>query len=98
MIENQPGNISRSELEHQLGYTGDHLTRIIHKYTGMNFIQYAQMFSLLEAERLLTETTMSVSDICMLLGYSNRTYFYQIFKEKYGLPPKEWRIQIRSKN
>ena len=52
----------------------------------MNFIQYAQMFSLLEAERLLTETTMSVSDICMLLGYSNRTYFYQIFKEKYGLP------------
>ena len=98
IIESHHGNISRSELEHQLGYTGDHLTRIIHKYTGMNFIQYAQKFSLLEAERLLTETTMSVSDICMLLGYSNRTYFYQIFKGKYGLSPKEWRMQIRPKD
>lgn len=47
IIESHHGNISRSELEHQLGYTGDHLTRIIHKYTGMNFIQYAQKFSLL---------------------------------------------------
>lgn len=91
IIEEHNGNISRTELERQMGYTGDHLTRIIHRYTGMNFVEYCQKFSLLEAERLLTETTMNIGDICLLLGYTNRTHFNKIFKKKYGVSPKIWR-------
>lgn len=91
VIESFHGNLKRSELEHRLGYNGDYLTRIIQKYAGMNFVQYAQSFSLKEAEHLLSETTISIGDICIMLGYNNRTHFNKLFKAKYGMPPKEWR-------
>lgn len=91
ILESFHGNIPRSELERRLRYNGDYLARVIRKYKGMNFVQYAQSFSLKEAERFLSETTTNIGDICMMLGYNNRTHFNKLFKEKFGVPPKEWR-------
>lgn len=91
LIEECHGNLSRTDLEYRLGYNGDYLTRIIRQYTGMNFVEYAQSFSMKEAEHLLSETDKSIGDICLSLGYVNRTHFNNIFKKKYGLSPKEYR-------
>lgn len=91
LIDGCHGNLSRTDLEYRLGYNGDYLTRIIRQYTGMNFVEYAQSFSMKEAEHLLSETDKSIGDICLSLGYVNRTHFNNIFKKKYGLSPKEYR-------
>jgi len=42
---------------------------------------------------LLRDTDDTVAEIMQILGYSNRTYFYRIFRQKYGLTPKEYREQ-----
>lgn len=91
-IEESNGTISRGELENKLGYSGDYLTKIIHKFTGLNFVEYCQHFSLTEAERLLSDTTLNIETICLKLGYNNRTHFYNIFKKKYGMTPKQYRM------
>lgn len=63
----------------------------IKKYTGMSLLEYGQTIFLKEAEQLLTKTERKISEIIKELGFSNRTYFYRIFKERYGITPNEYR-------
>lgn len=95
-LESNNGNVSRTALEKHIGYNGDYLTRIIKEFTGMNFIEYTQEFSLQEAKRRLLTTNETIGDISLSLGYSNRTYFNKLFKKKYGMPPKKFRIKNTS--
>ncbi|AWB66001.1 AraC family transcriptional regulator [Saccharobesus litoralis] len=44
---------------------------------------------------LLNETYTSITDLAFELGFSNSQYFSRCFKEKYGLPPKQWLKQQR---
>ena len=39
----------------------------------------------------LDETNDSIGNICLSLGYSNRSFFNKIFINKYGLSPSEYR-------
>lgn len=90
-IEENNGRISRSELESALNYSGDYLNRIVNKYAGMCLFDYSMTFCLKKAEYYLTNTTESISSIANMLHFSNRTHFYQLFKDKYGMTPKEYR-------
>lgn len=96
LIEESHGTIRRSELEKAVGYTGDYLTRIIRHFTGWNFVEYCQYFSIKEAERLLRETTLTVNEISLFLGYNNRTHFNNLFKRDYGVSPKIYRQKCNS--
>lgn len=90
-LEGNDGRFSREEMEESLGYSSNYLNRIVKKYTGMNLIKFGQAFCLKKAGDLLDTTDMSISEIIDFLGFSNRHYFYNIFKEKYGITPKEYR-------
>lgn len=90
-IEEHMGNITRTELETLLGYNGDYLTRIIKHFTGKNFVEYSKEFSIREAEKRLLETHDSIGQICIDLGYTNRTYFNKLFQKKYGMTPRDYR-------
>ena len=47
-----------------------------------------------KAVQLLVETKLSVSNIIAGVGYDNASYFFRIFKERYGMSPKEYRSGI----
>lgn len=85
------GRISRHQLENQLNYSGVYLNMIVKKYTNMTISQYRNMFAMQRASYLLLNTTKTISEICIELQFSDRTYFYKIFKERYGVTPKEYR-------
>ncbi|MFW2551437.1 helix-turn-helix domain-containing protein [Klebsiella pneumoniae] len=48
-----------------------------------------------KAEKLLTTTDISISEIMKELGFTNSTHFYKLFKEKYGTTPKKYRDNKR---
>ena len=54
-------------------------------------------FCLKKAAQCLIETDESISSIAAGLKFTNRTHFYALFKEKYGVTPKEYR-QIHSQD
>lgn len=83
--------MSRSELERLLNYSGDYLNRIVNKYAGMCLYDYGMTFCLKKAAKYLTETNESIGAIANRLQFTNRTHFYSLFKEKYGVTPKEYR-------
>lgn len=91
LLEDTYGRISRSDLEKSLNYSGDYINHIVNKYTGNNLFHYRMKFCLEEVAKQLTETTLPVFDIAQSLGFTNRTHFYNLFKEKYGMTPKEYR-------
>lgn len=87
------GRVDYGELEAMMHYTGDYLNRIIRRKCGMSLVELGRSISLEEAAGLLRKTELSVSEIMNTLGYANRTYFYRIFHEKYGMTPREYRNQ-----
>jgi AraC-like DNA-binding protein len=91
LFEESNGRMSRGELEQQLNYSGDYLNRIVNKYSGMCLFDYGMNFCLKKAAQYLTETNESINTIATRLNFSNRTHFYNLFKEKYGVTPKEYR-------
>lgn len=91
LLEMNHGKIKREKLSELLNYNDDYLNRIVKKFTGMTLNEYKQIFCLNESKRLLLESDKSISEIIQLLGFSNRSYFYRMFSQKYRMTPKEYR-------
>lgn len=95
ILEERNGRISREELASVLNYDAHYLNRIVNQSIGMSLLEYGRFFLLREAARLLIQTDDNISSVMDQLGVSNRSFFYRIFKEQYGLTPNEYRKQIR---
>jgi AraC-like DNA-binding protein/mannose-6-phosphate isomerase-like protein (cupin superfamily) len=91
-IDEQKRRITRNELAQVLHYNGDYINRIFRKFTGESLRHYCQKVYMAEAARLLLETKLSAQFISSQIGFENRTQFYKIFKEQYGINPHEYRL------
>lgn len=61
------------------------------KTTGVNFLKYLTSYRVERAKELLQTTQMRVGEICEKVGYSNRSYFCQIFRNQCGMSPIQYR-------
>lgn len=93
LFEDTHGRLSRAELAAKLHYNGSYLNDIVQRYTGLCLFDYGMTFCFKRTEYLLLNTDLSVSEIAMQLKFTNRTHFYKLFREKYGMTPREWRKQ-----
>ena len=69
--------------------------RIFRAYTGKTPIGFLNDFRLSQAEHLLRTTSLSIVSICQACGFSGQSYFGEMFKEKYGIPPARFRKEHR---
>lgn len=94
VLEYIDGNFINGTLEEiakQTGYSTYYLSRLLKAQTGKNFKNLLQNRKLQQASFLLSNTTMSIDQVIANIGYENTSYFYHIFKDKYGLSPSEYR-------
>jgi AraC family transcriptional regulator, regulatory protein of adaptative response / DNA-3-methyladenine glycosylase II len=75
----------------RLGVTARHLRRVFQEEFGVPPIAFAQTQRLLMAKRLLTDTSLSVTDIAFTAGFNSLRRFDALFKERYRLSPREMR-------
>ncbi|QVY66154.1 AraC family transcriptional regulator [Polaribacter sp. Q13] len=61
------------------------------KRTGQSFTQYLQEYRLGVVTKLLTETNMSINEICYLAGFNSLSNFNRVFKRKHKISPKEFK-------
>ncbi len=83
-----------TDLANELHYDLYQLSRQIKKLTGHNYTELLQEKRLQKAAFLLETTQIPINDICMDVGYNNFSYFYRLFKEKYGVTPRAYRKSI----
>lgn len=90
-VETQYKDGSLSELADMMGYNIYWLSREIKKRTGKTYKELVQTKRMNQAAYMLTNSRISVAEIIRMVGYDNSSYFYRIFKERFGVSPKEFR-------
>ncbi len=79
------------DLAASLGVSDRHLRRVTEAELGVSPIELAQTQRLLLAKRLLTETSMSQTDIAFASGFGSVRRFNALFKSRYGFCPRALR-------
>lgn len=90
-IDENFANATLSELANNLHIPTYTLSKHIKNETGYTFKELLQEKRLVKARELLESTNLPISSIVEQVGYDNISYFYRIFKKKYGYTPKKFR-------
>ena len=64
------------------------------KNTNMSPIEYLNRYRLTIAAKLLKTENSSIAEIAKKAGIENQFYFSKIFKDKYGMPPTQYRSTV----
>lgn len=78
-------------------YSPSLISQKIKQDYNMNFVDILQEIKLREASSLLISTNSSIEQIIDEIGYTNKTHFYDLFKEKYSLTPSKYRKMYKQK-
>ena len=96
-IEQKYRTATLTELCEQLHLPMHMLSRMIKKNTGFNFKELLQRKRLNKAVELMCDTKLSINDIISAVGYENNSYFHRVFKERYDMTPRAFRVQNQKK-
>lgn len=94
---NLSSNLTVKRVAYEIGLSADYLTRLFKKELGVNIITYINEKRISTSIKLLENTNLSIEEIGDLIGLSNTSYFYILFKKKIGISPKQYRNSIKSK-
>lgn len=94
--ENLGQDISRAEVADIVHLNEEYFSKMFHKYAGCTFKEYVMAERMLQAQRLLKHSRLSVSLIASKVGYDNFSYFSKAFKKATGLTPQEYRKEHSS--
>lgn len=83
--------INISVLASELGLTRAHFTSIFTKKTGQSPYDYLLSVRMERAAQLLTNMSLSVSEVAYSVGFSGIERFSEIFKKRYGDSPSAYR-------
>ena len=81
----EDGGLER--LAARLGVTSRHVRRIFERSFGVTPVEYAQTQRLLLAKRLLTDTTLPVTEVALASGFRSVRRFNALWKERYRMAP-----------
>ncbi|MFL9845634.1 helix-turn-helix domain-containing protein [Flavobacterium rhizosphaerae] len=89
--------LSKDELVKLSGLNEVKLRRIFTQVFGKGLYTYYNHLRVQEAARLLKHDELSVSEVGYQLGFSNLSYFGRLFEKYFGLKPKKWQNENRTK-
>lgn len=94
VIKNEFMNdIGLDEIAEKVCLTSSYVSFIFKKETGYNLVKYLTDYRMKKAKEMLEESNMKIVDIGRACGYSNQPYFNKLFKNYYGVTPKQYREQ-----
>ncbi len=83
-------DISLEDMAEQVNISPQYFSKLIKKTTGFNFIDWLSMLRVKKAKELLTNSNLTVKEVCFMVGYKDPNYFSRIFKKRIGITPSEY--------
>ena len=93
--ENIKNDLSLKKMCADLGYSYHYISGIFKKNFGMNFSAYVNQIRLDEAVKLLKYTNKTSGEIANECEFSTIRIFNIIFKNHFGITPREYRKKYR---
>ena len=94
---NFSSNLTVKKVALEVNLSPDYLTRLFKKELGVTVITYINQKRIYRSLKLLKTTNLSIEEIGDLIGLSNTSYFYTLFKREIGISPKQYRNGLKSK-
>ncbi len=86
--------LTRADLARQFNYSERQVTRILQERTGMSFARFLSQTRMEYIANTLTTTDKPVRDIVEASGYVYCSHFYELFHERFGMSPSDYRTQL----
>ena len=74
----------------EVGLSRAQLHRKIKEFTGVSTAKFVRNLRMEQAERLLREGKVNITQVAYSVGFSDQTYFSTVFKQYYGVKPSEY--------
>ena len=86
--------MSTALLAHRLGFSRAYFSTFFKKSTGVSVSDYLLMCRINRAKLLMSENSLSVSEIAERVGFSEVSSFIRAFRRKEGITPLQYRKKI----
>ncbi|WP_054023561.1 helix-turn-helix transcriptional regulator [Bacillus sp. FJAT-28004] len=95
MIEEQYEdiNLSLQSISAAMKLSSAHVSKQFRQYELISISEYINDVRLRKALLLLETSDYSINRIMETVGYNNESYFFKLFKKKFGTTPKEYRFK-----
>lgn len=85
--------ITLEDLSSEVSYAKSECCRLFKKYTGESIFSYLRSYRLEQSTYLLSVTSLSVTEIAYVCGFSSASYYIEHFRKQFGLTPLKYRQQ-----
>ena len=86
-------NLSLQGIASMLKMSPVYIGRIFKKSASISIAEYINEVRLNKSLELLRTKSGSIMDIMEQVGYSNPSYYFKLFKKKFGTTPKDYRLK-----
>nr|WP_262902001.1 AraC family transcriptional regulator [Winogradskyella vincentii] len=93
--DNFKEHISLDEIADKVSMTVPAFCRYFKKVTGKTFTKLVNEYRVVHATKLLSESQMSITDICYDCGFNNFSHFNKLFKEFTGKSASKYRGELK---
>jgi AraC-like DNA-binding protein len=87
-------SLSAEEAAEQCSMSYSYFSRKFKEVSGKTFSEYVNLIRVMEAEKLLTASSLSVTEIAMEVGFSNTSYFIKQFQKFRFCSPLQFRKKL----
>lgn len=98
IIYDQCSTITLSSLAEYLHYTVPYCSKYLKQHLGSTFSELIRQIRFQKAERMLTNSGMTVTRIGKELGYEHLENFVRAFKHQYQMTPSQYRLSNSPKS
>jgi len=86
-------NLGLRTVAKQVYRSPSYVSRLFHRQAGTTFTAYLNEVRLAEARKLLSTSSMRISEICFEVGFRSLSHFTRLFKKVEGFSPKTYRLK-----
>lgn len=97
ILRNLNNKLNVSEIAQLMNISSDYLEKLFKKEIGQTILGFIQSARAQRSQDLLKHTNMSISEIALIMGFSNASHYIKIYKSKYKITPSKHRIRLKNK-
>jgi two-component system response regulator YesN len=89
-------DLSLETIADMIAMSPAHLSRLFKELYGVKFVDYIAARRIEAAQEILKNESPTIDELSRRVGYSDASYFAQLFKERTGLTPRAYARAVRS--